>query len=86
MHFLTDKITTLRIVIEDETETEYSALPRREYAVYYNLFSDNNNCNIASCPFCEILHLEWITKLSGFLQLDTIDRLVGTKIAFCHIE
>ena len=42
--------------------------------------------NIASCPFCEILHLEWITKLSGFLQLDTIDRLVGTKIAFCHIE
>ena len=40
----------------------------------------------ASCPFCEILHLEWITKLSGFLQLDTIDRLVSTKIAFCHIE
>ena len=51
VHFFSDKITTLRIVIEDETETEYSALPRRVYAVYYNLFSVNNNCNIASCPF-----------------------------------
>jgi len=66
VHFFSDKITTLRIVIEDEMETEYSALPRREYAVYYNLFSDNNDCyllsNIASCPFCEILHLDWIKK------------------------
>jgi len=33
VHFYSDKITTLRIVIEDEMETEYSALPRREYAV-----------------------------------------------------
>ena len=40
----------------------------------------------ASCLICEILHLDWITKLSWFLQLDTIDSLVGTRIAFCHIE
>jgi len=34
VHFFSDKITALRIVIEmDEMETEYSALPRREYAV-----------------------------------------------------